>query len=168
MSRQDELALLKDVEDSAAGPLSVSPFVPCAPQRIPYILQAARLTASDVLWDLGCGDGAVLVAAAQRCGCRCVGLDIDAECLAAARRRAAKANVAELCTWRQGDLLALPLGTLAKEPRATAALCFLTAHGLKRLAPWLHKEWQAMRLRLITCVESLDSAMDFTQPDVGT
>ena len=31
----------------------------------------------DVLWDLGCGDGVVLIQAAQRCGCRCVGLDID-------------------------------------------------------------------------------------------
>ena len=31
----------------------------------------------DVLWDLGCGDGVVLIEAAKRCGCRCVGLDID-------------------------------------------------------------------------------------------
>ena len=43
---------------SAAGPSSVSPFVPCAFGRIPAALRAARLTSDDVLWDLGCGDAA--------------------------------------------------------------------------------------------------------------
>ena len=42
---------------SADGPSSISPFVPCAQTRIPYILRAARLQKEDILWDLGCGDG---------------------------------------------------------------------------------------------------------------
>ncbi|CAJ1418334.1 unnamed protein product [Effrenium voratum] len=174
LSRKDELDRLAAAEDSAAGPFSVSPFVPCAAGRIPYVLQAARLSSEDVLWDLGCGDGVVLIEAARRCGCRCVGLDIDGPCIEAARRRACEAGVAELCTWLRCDMLTLPQGTLsgaAEAPKelqglaATVALVFLTAHGLVRFAPWLHQEWASARLRLITCVESLDSAVDFNEPD---
>lgn len=43
-------------------------------------------------------------------------------------------------------------------PPCTVALAFLTAHGLVRLAKWLHQEWQqgaARRLRVVTCVEHL-------------
>ncbi|CAK9020286.1 unnamed protein product [Durusdinium trenchii] len=129
----------------------------------------------DVLWDLGCGDGIVLVEAARRCGCRCVGLDIDGPCIDAARSRARDAGVDKLCSWLRCDMLRLPQGTLAgvaqgldELPAATVALAFLTAHGLVRLARWLHQEWQlgvSRQLRVVTCVESLDSAVDFTEPD---
>ena len=53
---------------SHAGPNSVSPFAPCAATRLPHIFAAARLQPSDVLWDLGCGDGRVLHEAAARYG----------------------------------------------------------------------------------------------------
>ena len=48
-------------EWSSTGPRSLSPFVPCASARIAAVFSAARLTHEDVLWDLGCGDGRVLV-----------------------------------------------------------------------------------------------------------
>eukprot|EP00404_Azadinium_spinosum_P032614 CAMPEP_0180576704 /NCGR_PEP_ID=MMETSP1037_2-20121125/11558_1 /TAXON_ID=632150 /ORGANISM="Azadinium spinosum, Strain 3D9" /LENGTH=117 /DNA_ID=CAMNT_0022594433 /DNA_START=78 /DNA_END=428 /DNA_ORIENTATION=+ len=100
LSRKEELDRFAGAADSAAGPNSISPFVPCAASRIPYILQAARITAEDVLYDLGCGDGVVLHEAARRCGCRCVGLDIDVPCLEAAQARARELGVSELCQWR--------------------------------------------------------------------
>ncbi|CAE7457432.1 Nefh [Symbiodinium natans] len=178
LSRKGELEQFADAEDSAFGPHSVSPFVPCAPGRIPYVLQAARLGPEDVLWDLGCGDGVVLIEAARRCGCRCVGLDIDGPCIATARQRAREANVEERCKWLRCDMLQLPQGTLSAHcheneelrdlPAATCALVFLTAHGLVRLSKWLHEEWRegsSRQLRLVTCVESLDSAVDFNEPD---
>lgn len=177
LSRLEDLEQFADAEDSAFGPLSVSPFVPCAAGRIPYVLQAARLGPEDVLWDLGCGDGVVLIEAARRCGCRCVGLDIDGPCIAAARQRAREARVEDRCTWLRCDLLQLPQGTLAglaaeqefqSLPAATCALVFLTAHGLVRLSRWLHEEWRegsSRQLRLVTCVESLDAAVDFNEPD---
>ena len=64
---------------SADGPKSISPFVPCCASRIPTVLRAARLMPDDVLWDLGCGDGRLLHHAAGQYGCRCVGVDIDAD-----------------------------------------------------------------------------------------
>lgn len=186
LSKKQELELLASAEDSAAGPKSISPFVPCAASRIPYILQAARICANDVLWDLGCGDGVVLLEAARRCGCRCVGLDIDAPCIATAQERSEKLGISDRCQWLRFDLLQLPIGTLSRdfehhaaqassqldqelkmlEP-PTVALIFLTAHGLVRIAPWLHDEWRRgtqRRLRLVTCVESLDTAVDFNDP----
>ena len=76
----------------AAGPRSVAPFVPCASGRIPMVLHAAHLGPQDVLWDLGCGDGRLLHQAAVQYGCRCVGLDIDAACIAEANKRLAKGD----------------------------------------------------------------------------
>ena len=93
---------------SAAGPSSVSPFVPCAFGRIPAALRAARLTSDDVLWDLGCGDGRVLLQAAAQYGCRCVGLDIDADCIRDATAQAAACGLGERCVFATCDLLALP------------------------------------------------------------
>lgn len=195
LQRSEELKGFSESEVSAAGPLSISPFVPCAPSRIPYILQAARLGPEDVLYDLGCGDGVVLHQAALRCGCRCVGLDIDAQCLDIAAKRAEELGIAGLCRWGRCDLCALPAGALSDAgdglerpqplaraivevratmegkdeelPLPTAALIFLTAHGLVRVRPWLHGEWCASPtgLRLVTCVESLDTALDYSDPE---
>jgi len=188
LTRRAELDPFADSLISAAGPLSISPFVPCAPSRIPYILQAARLGPDDVLYDLGCGDGVVLHEAAARCGCRCVGLDVDQQCLDLAHEKATALGVADLCRWGQCDLCALPAGALCIEgllasamvevggnadgkdpplPLPTVGLAFLTGTGIARLRPWLHGEWTAspLGLRLVTCVESLDTALDYSDPE---
>ena len=173
---------------SAAGPSSVSPFVPCAFGRIPAALRAARLTADDVLWDLGCGDGRVLLQAAAQYGCRCVGLDIDADCIRDATAQAAACGLAERCVFATCDLLALPpralrngvagadfaeLGAALQHaaaaelqfPVPTAAFIFVTSHALTRLSDWLFGEWSRGGLRLLTCVEALDACFDFEAAD---
>lgn len=178
LDRRGDIERLAGAEDSASGPRSLSPLVPCAPSRIPYILQAAKITADDVFYDLGCGNGDVLHEAARRCGCRCVGLDIDTGGIAAARARAEELGVASLCQWLQCDLMNLPPGTLGERAAdilsgagpgvapPTVALTFLTSSGLVRLAPWLHSEWRGSPrgFRIVTCVEALDTAVDYTDP----
>ena len=173
---------------SAAGPSSVSPFVPCAFGRIPAALRAARLTSDDVLWDLGCGDGRVLLQAAAQYGCRCVGLDIDADCIRDATAQAAACGLKKRCTFATCDLLALPpralrngvagadfaeLGAALQHaaaaelqfPVPTAAFIFVTSHALTRLSDWLFGEWSRGDLRLLTCVEALDACFDFEAED---
>ena len=165
---------------SAVGPRSVAPFVPCASSRIPMVLHAARLGPEDVLWDLGCGDGRLLHQAAVQYGCRCVGLDIDAPCITEAAERASEQGVASLCQFLCCDLLALQpdslrtgvLGEAAAAdapamPPPTCAIVFLTGHGLARLAPLLYGEWCGGGLRLVTCVEALDSTFDFEEGAAG-
>ncbi|KAJ1628855.1 S-adenosyl-L-methionine-dependent methyltransferase [Pavlovales sp. CCMP2436] len=182
LTRRAELAREAHEQWSAAGPHSVSPFVPCAASRIPVLLRSARLSASDVLWDLGCGDGRVLHQAAAQYGCRCVGVDIDAACIAEARRRADEQGVGGRCTFYACDLLRLAPGALLdgtlgaaaeaaavgpRLPPPTVAVVFVTGHALSRMNRFLHGEWAGASgaLRLLTCVESLDSCVDFEAGD---
>lgn len=172
---------------SADGPHSIAPFVPCASARVGPALAACQLSSDDVLWDLGCGDGRLLHQAAAQYGCRCVGVDIDAACIAEARHRAEEQQVAHLCTFEVCDLLALEPASLstgrlgkaaqgtasAQElPQPTALLMFLTGHGLTRIASLLHAAWLdagpagaglpgRRGLRIVTCMEALDSLLDY-------
>jgi SAM-dependent methyltransferase len=65
------------------------------------LLQLARLSASDRVYDLECGDGGVVVAAAQRSGARGWCFDIYPRRLAEARERARRAGVEGLITFQQ-------------------------------------------------------------------
>ena len=115
---------------SADGPKSISPFVPCCASRIPTVLRAARLMPDDVLWDLGCGDGRLLHHAAGQYGCRCVGVDIDAPCIAEAKQRAVEQRVAHLCEFATCDLTALEPGALRPSPSAADGCVTLGAAAL--------------------------------------
>src|SRR3954462_1374453 len=53
------------------------PYVPTDDAVVPAIHRLANPTASDVIYDLGCGDGRILIAAAKRFGASGVGMDID-------------------------------------------------------------------------------------------
>ncbi|HVU32169.1 MAG TPA: class I SAM-dependent methyltransferase, partial [Opitutaceae bacterium] len=61
---------------------------------------------NDTVLDLGCGDGAIVVAAARRCGARGIGIDCDPSLLAAAEARAKAAGVSTSVTFICGDLFA--------------------------------------------------------------
>lgn len=62
-------------------------------EAIDDVLAAMELSASDVVYDLGCGDGRVLIRAAQRYRCRCVGIERDARLVAVARERVRAAGL---------------------------------------------------------------------------
>lgn len=57
------------------------------------MLRFAGVTADDVVYDLGCGDGRIVVAAAKHCGARGVGVDIDPMRITECRENAARARV---------------------------------------------------------------------------
>lgn len=80
------------------------PFVPTPPEVVEEMLRIANLQPGDVLYDLGSGDGRIVILAAQRYGVRAVGIDINPERIAEARANARKAGVERLTTFRQGDL----------------------------------------------------------------
>ncbi len=69
------------------------------------MLELAKVTEDDVVCDLGCGDGRIVVTAAQRYGCRAVGYDLDHLRVREARRNAAEHGVARLVTIEQKDVL---------------------------------------------------------------
>jgi SAM-dependent methyltransferase len=80
------------------------PFVPTPAEVVEEMLRLAAVRAGDVVYDLGCGDGRIVIAAAKEHGVRGVGVDIDPALVAEAQRAAASAGVAHLVEFRRADL----------------------------------------------------------------
>ncbi len=80
-------------------------FVATPPDVVERMLKLARVEKNDVVYDLGCGDGRIVVAAAQRCGCRAIGYDLDPLRVREARRNAVQHQVSHLVTVEQKDIL---------------------------------------------------------------
>ena len=69
------------------------PFVPTPHEVVAEMLRLAGVQAGDVLYDLGCGDGRIVVEAARRYGVRAVGIDIDPRRIAESNANAVKAGL---------------------------------------------------------------------------
>ena len=83
------VALTSPVIAQQAGTLR-SPdviFVPTPPEVVDAMLKLANVTAKDVVYDLGCGDGIIVATAAQKNGARAVGIDIDPQRVKEANER---------------------------------------------------------------------------------
>ena len=80
------------------------PYVPTPDTVVAEMLKLANLQKGDVLYDLGSGDGRVVITAAQKYGIRGVGIDINPERISEARENAKKAGVTDRVTFREGDL----------------------------------------------------------------
>jgi protein-L-isoaspartate O-methyltransferase len=80
------------------------PYVPTPPAVVDEMLRLAAVKPGDVVYDLGCGDGRIVVTAAQRFGVRGVGIDIDPERVAEARENVRSAGLDGRVEIRQQDL----------------------------------------------------------------
>jgi ribosomal protein L11 methylase PrmA len=85
------------------------PFVPTPEKVVAGMLELARVGPRDVVYDLGSGDGRIVIAAAKK-GARGVGVDIDPERIREARDNARKANVFHMVEFREGDLFKADIG----------------------------------------------------------
>jgi SAM-dependent methyltransferase len=85
------------------------PYVPTPDAVVDKMLELAELKKGDVLYDLGSGDGRIVIRAAQKFGVRGLGVDIDPERVAEARANAKRAGVEELVEFRQGNLFDVDL-----------------------------------------------------------
>jgi cyclopropane fatty-acyl-phospholipid synthase-like methyltransferase len=79
-------------QDKPAHDLDV-PYVPTPPAVVDAMLKMARVTSSDVVYDLGCGDGRIVIMAAEKYGARGVGVDLDPRRIAEANENAKLAGV---------------------------------------------------------------------------
>ena len=80
-----------------------APFVATPPDVVDRMLALAQVSAGDVVYDLGCGDGRIVIAAARTYGARGVGVDIDPARIEEARQNARRAGVDHLVTFRVED-----------------------------------------------------------------
>jgi SAM-dependent methyltransferase len=95
------------------------PFLGTPASLIPALLEAAEVGPTDLLVDLGCGDGRVLIEAATRCGCRALGIEKDPALAERARRLVAECPARERIEIFQGD------GSQASLSEATVVFLFL-------------------------------------------
>ncbi len=80
------------------------PYVPTPVPVVDAMLDLAKVSKSDVVYDLGCGDGRIVIRAATRFGCRGVGVDLNPERVREAKANAIRANVTELTRFEVGDV----------------------------------------------------------------
>jgi len=80
------------------------PYVPTTPEAVEAMLKLAGVTTSDVVYDLGCGDGRIVIAAAKNYGARGVGIDINPVRIREAKENAKKAGVEHLVRFEENDL----------------------------------------------------------------
>jgi ubiquinone/menaquinone biosynthesis C-methylase UbiE len=79
-------------------------WLPTEDAVVTAMLKLAEVTKDDVVYDLGCGDGRIIIAAAKQFGARGVGIDIDPERIKEAKAAAAKAGVSDRVKFVVGDL----------------------------------------------------------------
>ena len=98
------------------------------------MLKLAHVTSSDVVYDLGSGDGRIVILAAQKYGARGVGIEIDPTLVEVSRAVAREGEVADRATFIEGDLFAADLS------QATVVTLWLTQSVNARLTPKLLRE----------------------------
>src|SRR3954468_14693981 len=72
------------------------PYVPTTDEAVAAMLKLADIKSTDVVYDLGCGDGRIVITAAKNFGARGVGVDIDPARIREANENAKKAGVEKL------------------------------------------------------------------------
>jgi SAM-dependent methyltransferase len=109
-------------------------YEPTSMAVVPAMLALAAVTPADVVYDLGCGDGRIVIMAARRFGARGVCVDIDPARIAEARLKAADAGVADRVRFVNEDLLTTNLAD------ATVVMLYLSNDLNLALRPKLERE----------------------------
>jgi SAM-dependent methyltransferase len=130
------LARAQDTENVPARPLDV-PYVPTPLPVVRKMLQLAQVGPQDMLYDLGCGDGRIVVAAAKDHGARGVGVDLNPQRIAEARAHAQAEGVEGRTRFLVGDLFETDLS------EATVVTLYLLPDVNQRLRPQLWRQLRA-------------------------
>ena len=110
------------------------PYVPTNEDVVAEMLKTAAVKKGDILYDLGCGDGRIVITAAKEFGIRGVGIDIDPVRIKEARGNAERAGVAGLVKFVEQDLFDARIGD------ATVVTLYLLPQINLKLRPKLFRE----------------------------
>ncbi len=141
----------KDDRKPKKGPDCV--FVPTPHDIVEKMLEMAKVQKDDVIYDLGCGDGRIVVQAAKKRGCRGVGFEIVPELAQKARDSAKENGVSRLVTIKEEDLFQADMS------EATVLPMYLLPNMLLELKPKLAK------LKPGTRIISHDYRIEGVEPD---
>jgi len=118
------------LEDAA----DLAPYVPTPPEVADRMIALAEVGPKDVVYDLGCGDGRLVIAAARTRGCRGVGIELDPALLEQCRASAEREGVEHLVRFLQLD------ATKAGLTEATVLLLYLLPESLETLIPAFERD----------------------------
>ncbi|MHC4094644.1 MAG: methyltransferase domain-containing protein [Planctomycetota bacterium] len=128
-------------------------FVPTPQDVVDKMLELAEVKKEDLVYDLGCGDGRIVVTVAKRFGCKAKGYDIDPNRVKESLKNVAKNNVGHLVTIEQKDIFTLDLS------KANVITLYLLPELNVKLIPQLEKLKPGSR------IVSHDFAMKGVKPD---
>lgn len=114
--------------------VKLAPFLPTPMCVVERMLELADVDEDDIVYDLGCGDGRIVIAAAKKYGARGVGLDIYQQWITKSQSNARKAGVESLVEFRLED------ATLADISEATVVTLYLLPESNDLLRPMLEKQ----------------------------
>jgi SAM-dependent methyltransferase len=112
---------------------NLAPYVPTPEDVVERMLALAEVTSKDVVYDLGCGDGRIPIAAAKR-GARGVGIDIDPRRIAESQANAKAAGVEERVEFRLQDAMTVDVSA------ATVVTLYLLSSSNAKLRPILTRQ----------------------------
>jgi SAM-dependent methyltransferase len=118
----------------AQAPSSLAPYVPTPQDVVDRMLALAGVTADDVVYDLGCGDGRIVITAAKKYGARGVGVDIDPDRIKESEANAKAAGVESRVSFRMQDAMTVDVSP------ATVVTLYLLSSSNAKLRPILTKQ----------------------------
>jgi SAM-dependent methyltransferase len=124
---------LADKEDKTKDKEPDVIYVPTPQAVVDKMLELAKVTKKDVVYDLGCGDGRIVVTAGKKYGCKASGFDLDPERIKESKANVAKAKVGKLVQIQKQDIFTLDLS-----PASVVTLYLLPDLNVK-LIPQLNK-----------------------------
>lgn len=133
LAQTDRLAGQQSTTEGTPA-LSLAPYVPTPYEVVEKMLEMAAVTAGDVVFDLGCGDGRIPIMAAKKYGARAVGVDIDPARIAEANANAREAGVTHLVRFVEQDALTVDVSS------ATVVTLYLLSSSNLKLRPILTKQ----------------------------
>lgn len=123
----------QDARGFAPGEM-LAPFVPSPAPVVEAMLELAGTREADTLYDLGSGDGRIVLEAAQRYGARAVGIEIDMELAKKTQRQIDDLRLQNRAQIIHGDMLQQDVS------EATVVTMYLTGASNERLRPWLEAQ----------------------------
>ncbi len=126
-----QISVVQAQTDAKRRGTNLAPFVPTPMPIVDQMLALAEVTKDDVVYDLGCGDGRIVVAAAQKYGAKGVGIDYDPERIAEANVRAREHEVQKLVEFIEQDAMTVDISS------ATVVTLYLLAESNRKLKPRL-------------------------------